>query len=148
MKLIIKLLERVAPKTAVKYFGNKDTDYAERIGNYIPTLIDLFHDDINTRRGIGFIGNNSDPLIQSCISSLQLTVQNSTLFPTLYIHSWDVRRGLPTDIVCWNLVTQAIVHALGVEHGPTTYHAVSFHVYVHEMGFANDILKMQTNALY
>lgn len=126
-------IARVAPKTyASGYFDNSNVEYGERIGQYLPRIIQELQEEPVTRRAIIQAGTILDePHEKPCATTFQARVTDNGAVLRLYItmRSWDLLRGLPYNFMMWGIVGLAMQHTLGVSEGILHFYASTPHIY-------------------
>lgn len=105
----VGIIKKVAPTANLDLY-EKQSDYGPRIADQLPTIIDLFDQDIYTRRAVAYFNDlrhfGTDDL--ACTTSIQWQVRDEHLLTHVTLRSWDLVYGFPMDIMMYGLLSQAI----------------------------------------
>ncbi len=108
-------------------------------------LIQLFKEDIQTRRGVldFYAGENTLELALKdvpCTCTIQFLVRKNKLDATVYMRSNDLIWGLPNDVFFFTFLQEMLATELGVEMGVYNHIAGSLHLYERHFTMADKIL--------
>lgn len=121
------LCKVIEPEIYLKYFSNRNVEYAEFLGDSLWRLIDILRFDPSSRRAVAYIGCNG--LFQEdmpCTMSYQLQIRAGVLMGTVNMRSWDIYRGVPYDIYMWSGITETIRRILSKDMPRVTESFVDF----------------------
>ena len=126
--------------------------YGPRIRSQIPSMIDTFTHDFDTRQGVLTIW---DPAIdgriptkdQPCTISLQFLVRHNKLDLVVNMRSNDVWWGLPYDVYQFSSLQRAIACTLGCDMGSYTHNVGSMHMYARDFEAADNMYKPRDMAV-
>ena len=100
-------------------------------------VIEILKDDPNSRRAkinINYPNERVDwTKDEPCTMSLHFLIRQGKLHCTAIMRSNDIWFGLPYDIAFFTELQKYIADKLGVGYGMYTHHAVSMHVYDHDI---------------
>lgn len=130
-------LKQVAPRANHGLF-TEDMAYGPRLGEQVDFLIKYLLDDPLGRQGTIWIARPEDGCTsrQTCTTSLHLLLRDKQLRTTANMRSWDLVKGTPYDVLCFQLLTALIARCLMVEPGPLVVNAVSAHTYTADAALA------------
>jgi thymidylate synthase len=134
------LMVKVAPNT--ERFREDDGmfhgGYGRRIGTQMGTIVERLKADHDTRQAVVTIW---DPALDAqggkrdhpCTCLFNWRIRNGRLLMSTFQRSMDIHWGLPYDIVMFCTLQLTMAAYLGVECGPYTHHAASFHAYTKDL---------------
>lgn len=130
-------LKQVAPRANHGLF-TQDMAYGPRLGEQVDFLIKYLLDNPLGRQGTIWIARPEDGCTsrQTCTTSLHLLLRGKLLHMTVNMRSWDLVKGAPYDVLCFQLLNSLIARCLMVGPGPLVVNAVSAHTYVADAALA------------
>lgn len=138
---------KVAPNT--EQFRESDGrfhgGYGRRIGDQMTTIVDRIKKDPDTRQAVVTLW---DPALDAkggkkdhpCTVMFNWRVRSGKLLMSTFMRSQDVHWGWPYDVVMFSTLHLTMAAYLGVEVGPYTHHAASFHIYTKDVKALGSLL--------
>lgn len=130
------LMVKIAPNT--EQFREDDQmfhgGYGRRIGEQMEVIVERLQKDPDTRQAVVTLWNPGLDLEPGkkdypCTCLFNWRVREGKLLMSTFMRSQDVHWGWPYDVVMFTTLHLTMASFLGVEPGPYTHHAASFHIY-------------------
>ena len=148
-------LAQAAPKTVAEGWFDGPVNYGTRVGTQLLDVVSELSRTPNSRRAVVHIGHGIDVFDASidgtpCIQWMQFLIRDDKLHMSVQMRSWDIGRGLPSDIMIFNILGIVIARVLDLELGRLVVNAGSMHIYETDQFLQQSIhtgLKLYMNAL-
>jgi len=134
------LMVKVAPSTG--QFREDDGmfhgGYGRRIGEQMNIITERLAKDHDTRQAVVTIWNPKFDSVggkkdHPCTCLFNWRIRDGKLLMSTFMRSQDVHWGWPYDVVMFCTLQLTMAKYLGVECGPYTHHAASFHIYTKDV---------------
>ena len=124
----------VAPKADHSLF-TLDGAYGPRVKDQLRRCVDQMAADPEGRQHILYVGKPGDQYRSDtpCTNSIQFLVRAGFLNTIVNMRSSDIVKGLPTDLIQFGFLAQAVALCLGVMPGVVAVNAASSHLYGQDM---------------
>lgn len=128
-----ELIAKVAPKADLSLFTLEGA-YGPRVVRQLPRLIEALDQDRDSRQHLLYVAQAGDQyrLDTPCTTSLQFLYQYGRLNLVVSMRSWDVVKGLPTDLIQFGMLLQAVTYCLDLMPGTISVTAGSGHLYTQD----------------
>lgn len=120
--------------------------YGEDINPQIPRVLEMLRQDPNTNQACITLGdresvNLPDP---QCLKVLDFRMSYHTLSVVVYVRSWDLWAGFPSNLAAVQLLKEELAIALNVHDGEMIACSKGLHLYDHCWEPANTVLRGHT----
>ena len=128
-----EMLKAVAPSANHALF-TPSMAYGPRLGFQVDNIIKYLREDPDGLQATLWIARPSDGCTseQTCTTTGHFLIRGGQLDLTINMRSWDLVKGLPYDLMFFQLLKACVARDLGVRVGALVVQAVSAHYYVED----------------
>jgi len=111
---------------------NEQYTYGEDLEPQIPELIRMYKEDgHNTNQGFLSVGNRESIRLPDppCLRGIDTRVENGKLHFIVYLRSWDLWAGFPSNLAGIQLLKEYVAAEIGVDDGEIVALSKGLHLY-------------------
>jgi thymidylate synthase len=117
--------------------------YGEDINPQVPRILDMLATDPDTNQACITLGDRNsinlpDP---QCLKVLDFRLSYNRLSVAVYVRSWDLWAGFPSNLAAIQLLKESMAVALGVNDGVIIACSKGLHLYDYSWDYANAVLR-------